>query len=428
MATIQEATTIELPKIQFHWILSKKRDLMFYIGSAVLGWVYVAIILLNMTSISAIANPVNYTIFSIGSFQLTLEWVIILSWGILFDAPHLFATLARTFFDPDERQVRGAELKKSWAFFAVGPVMILIPYIIGQFVHLSAFLLGLGALLFLVGFRLWAYYHVVRQHWGFYQLYRRKGGEQSDQMMNRVDYWFFQLTLYLPLIMFLTSSYYLKIPTSAFPDIGLHAAIIGSLSISQIVNPVATLMYVAAIFGYIGFQVYLWRSGVTLNGSKLVYMGLIVPLHFIAFSNPIIVLFLTPIITVGHNVQYHQIVYEYGQKKYVRDAAGDRKYTWARRIFGSFLIYAVFGLAFTFLLYRGPWIDWVHAEVGMDFNGLMLNSVGMMAGIKNYQSLKLGELIVGSMLLGWAMQHYYLDSKIWRVSKDKMVRKNLNVE
>jgi hypothetical protein len=102
--------------------------------------------------------------------------------------------------------------------------------------------------------------------------------------------------------------------------------------------------------------------------------------------------------------------------------------SWAKTIFSNFLIYAALGLIFTLLLYRGPWIDWVENSVGMNLDGMLLNSVGMMAGIRDYESLHLGELIFGTMLLGWAMQHYYLDSKIWRVSKDKMVRRNLNVE
>ncbi len=410
----------------FPWILSKRRDLLFYIGSALVGWIYVAIVFFNLPAISRVASPTGYTLFSIGSFDLTLEWVIILSWGILFDAPHLFATLARTFFDGEERQVRRKELNKSWLFFVIGPVLILTPYLIGLVVPLSEFVLGLGAMIFLVAFRLWAYYHVVRQHWGFYNLYKRKNGDPSDkaQLINRVDYWFFQFSLYLPLIMFLTADYYLQIPSSAFPDIGLHADLGGGASIATIVNPIVSTLYFAAIIGYILFQFYFWRSEGSLNGSKLLYMALVVPLHFVAFSHPIIVLFLTPIVTVGHNIQYHQIVYEYGQTKYIRTESKD---SWAKRIFSSFWIYAVFGLIFTFLLYRGPWIDWLGSTVSSNLNGLVLNSVGMMAGIRDYESLRLGELIFGAILLGWAMQHYYLDAKIWRVSKDAMVRRNLNL-
>ena len=51
----------------------------------------------------------------------------------------------------------------------------------------------------------------------------------------------------------------------------------------------------------------------------------------------------------------------------------------------------------------------------------------MMAGIRNPASLGLGEQLLGAALLGFAMQHYYLDAKVWRVRKDKEVRKYLKV-
>lgn len=423
MATSSVDPTI--PRIEFNWILNRRRDLIFYIGSAVVGWAYVGVIVLALTT-NTFTNPLTDAWFTLFGLPITLELIVVFSWAFLLDAPHLFATLARTFFDPDEWSVRRPELLKSWGFFFLGPVLILLPYVIGIFVPLGDFMLGLGALLFLVFFRLWAYYHVVRQHWGFYRLYKRKA---NDYGSDRVDFWFFQLSLYVPLIMFLTSSYYLDVPSSAFPDIGLHSSIIGGLSISNIVYPVAAITYIAAVGGYILFQVYLYARGVKLNGSKLLYMALIVPLHFVAFSHPIIVLFLTPIITVGHNIQYHQIVYEYGQKKYYRDLQPERvdHFKWARGMFKNLWIYFLVGLVFTFALYRGPWVEWLNGTFGASIDRTVLDGVGMMAGIRDIESLNLGSRIFGAFLLGWAMQHYYLDSKIWRVSRDKMVAKNLNV-
>ncbi len=44
--------------------------------------------------------------------------------------------------------------------------------------------------------------------------------------------------------------------------------------------------------------------------------------------------------------------------------------------------------------------------------------------------LTLELLVIASwaLIVGFAMQHYYLDSKIWRVRKDKQVRKYLKVD
>jgi len=49
----------------------------------------------------------------------------------------------------------------------------------------------------------------------------------------------------------------------------------------------------------------------------------------------------------------------------------------------------------------------------------------MMAGLTDPASLNLGQQLFGTFLLGWAMQHYYLDAKIWRVSRDRSVAEQL---
>jgi hypothetical protein len=64
----------------------------------------------------------------------------------------------------------------------------------------------------------------------------------------------------------------------------------------------------------------------------------------------------------------------------------------------------------------------------LQLNESLLNSIAMMAGIVDPAKLNLGEKIFAAMISGWAMQHYYLDSKIWRVRRDAMVRKGLGVE
>jgi hypothetical protein len=51
----------------------------------------------------------------------------------------------------------------------------------------------------------------------------------------------------------------------------------------------------------------------------------------------------------------------------------------------------------------------------------------MMAGVADPSALGLGEQLFAALLLGFAMQHYYLDAKIWRVSRDKQVRQHLKV-
>ena len=175
----------------------------------------------------------------------------------------------------------------------------------------------------------------------------------------------------------------------------------------MIVNPILWIVYLGILFYYISFQIKLYRNGTTLNGSKLFYMGLIVPLHFLAFIHPILAFFVVPLVTVGHNIQYHMIVYSYGQKKYYGPKLSPEtvtKYHWTRFFFKNAKIYFTFGLIFTLLLYRGPLFDGLFGFSGLsaiipnDLNRTVFNSIGMMAGIRNPSELSLGELVFGSCL------------------------------
>jgi len=84
-------------------------------------------------------------------------------------------------------------------------------------------------------------------------------------------------------------------------------------------------------------------------------------------------------------------------------------------------------MIFTFLCYRGPWINWLKKVTGLGLDKAVFHTVGMLAGISDPKKLKLGQQMTASVISGFALQHYYLDSIIWRVSKDKRVQKYLNV-
>jgi hypothetical protein len=349
--------------------------------------------------------------------------------GVSIDSPHVWATLARTYFDPDEWQVRRRELLASWGWFLLGPVAITLPYLLGAAlapfgIKFSPFWLGFGALLYFVFFRLWAYYHVVRQHWGFFQLYKRRNQDLDDERENRLDKWFFNLSLYLPLVMFMTSAYYDSTP--GFPSLGLRYNLAGHFSIGSMLYPITWALFLATIVGYIGWQRRRWQNGLPINGAKLLLMLAIVPLHFVAFAHPILAVFIVPLVTVGHNLQYHRIVWSYGQNKYGKEQRSN--FGIAKKIFSRLSLYILTGLLFTFALYQGPWIDFLRNTFGVQLDKSLLNSIAMMAGIVDPSKLNLGEKIFAATLSGWAMQHYYLDSKIWRVRRDAMVRKGLGIE
>jgi hypothetical protein len=412
------------PRVAFNWIIDRKADLLFYIGSALVGWLYVALILL---AVSRLRNPLSdaFGVIRLGGLEipLTLQLIVLASWGFIFDAPHLWSTLARTFFDPEERRVRRKELRLSWAWFFFGPVCILLPYLVNSLLGLVGFSLPawaiqIGAVAFVVFFRIWAYYHVVRQHWGFFMLYKRKNGDMQPSGM-KIETWFFNVSLYAPLVMFMTSPMYSQTP--GMPPLGLD-----KLSFAWIIHLMAWAAFLGALLIYVVWQFKLYREGVPLNGPKILFLLAIIPLHLAAFNNPWLAALVTPVVTVGHNIQYHRIVWQYGKNKYVN---GERAklFPLLGRVFSQFWLYAAIGILFTVALYRGPWINWLEATLGIAMNRSVFLGIGMMSGLSDPTKMTMGQQIFGAIITGWAMQHYYLDAKIWRVGRDKAVAKQLNV-
>jgi hypothetical protein len=133
------------------WIVNRGVDLGLVIGSALAGYAY----LLLFTALHV---------------KISLLWWF---WSVGFDGTHIFATASRTYFDSEAR-VRDRTLLYGslLVFFSLGPLMVLA---------------GQKALLALV-VGVWAYYHVVRQHYGFLVLYKVKNRDllPLDNMLDRV--------------------------------------------------------------------------------------------------------------------------------------------------------------------------------------------------------------------------------------------------
>src|SRR5215216_3086804 len=135
--------------VSVRWIISAREDLVWFIGSVV----------------------TSYALFALYVWGLVPLVPMVAAWAVLVDAPHVFATFSRTYFDREERRARGRLLWWSLLFFAAGPVAVLA---------------GLGFLFFFLA-ALWAYYHLVKQHYGFMVLYKKKNGDLSpaDNLLDR---------------------------------------------------------------------------------------------------------------------------------------------------------------------------------------------------------------------------------------------------
>src|SRR5215216_5446553 len=135
--------------ISLRWIISARDDVIWFIGSVVSSY---ALLILYVGGLVPLVPMVA-------------------AWAILIDAPHVFGTFSRTYFDRAERRSRKRLLWGSLLFFAVGPLMVLA---------------GAGLVFFFLA-ALWAYYHLVKQHYGFMVLYKKKNNDlaRADNFLDR---------------------------------------------------------------------------------------------------------------------------------------------------------------------------------------------------------------------------------------------------
>src|SRR5438046_7885358 len=136
--------------ISMRWIINAREDLIWFIGSVAASY---ALLILYITGILPLIPMVA-------------------GWAILIDAPHVFGTFSRTYFDASEWKTRKRLMLGSLLFFVIGPTMVL---------------LGVGFTFFFIA-ALWAYYHLVKQHYGFMVLYKKKNNDLApvDNALDRL--------------------------------------------------------------------------------------------------------------------------------------------------------------------------------------------------------------------------------------------------
>jgi hypothetical protein len=371
------ATLTATAPVRAGWLVDRRQDLLSTVGG--LG-ASLALLGLHLWG---------------GVSSLALWW----AWILVLDGPHIFATLSRTYLDRRERQTRRRLLLGSLGWFAAGPLFFGLSVAVGQRLPFDLFLAAVG---------IWAYWHVVRQHYGLMSLYQRKNGD-----MHPVDRRIDSLALYVGLLApFL--AFALTHP-SARKMLGLSAQPGPELLLVQACW--AAVLVVVALF--VARQVQRWRAGLGVNGPKVLLLAAAIGLSALLFSPPVVAriefIMVAVVVTAFHNIQYHGIVWFYHRNRYHTPSADRAAFGLAPRISQRFLIYAVCGVVFT-LLYRGLGCGF-GAHPGCDaFDGQVMLGAG----------LSLRDLMVG-FIWGFAMHHYYLDQKIWRVSRDTGLNRDLKL-
>ena len=365
------------------WIISAREDLVWFVGSVVSSYTLLALYVTGL---------------------IPLVWMVG-AWAVLIDAPHVFGTFSRTYFDRTERRTRGRLLWGSLLFFVVGPLMVLA---------------GVGLIFFFLA-ALWAYYHLVKQHYGFMVLYKKKN-DDLRKIDNLLDRAFLMLAFSYPFVAFIARDpeAISRVPATLRSGLGAFETV---LLIATILSGGAWLVR----------QIQRGVQGLSLNLPKYLLLAAAIPMHWVVLLTPMQhkTIAIVAILTIYHNLQYHRLIWFHNKKYTTRDGTWDRgrparierearssvqdiddhaqielrnKYGAAELISRRLVYYIGFGILFGFW-YQLP---------------------------RQYMRAVFGETttltqLVAAFFWGYAFIHYYLDSKIWRVRRDPEVGKALQM-
>jgi hypothetical protein len=342
-AAPQSGFPLSTGRLAHRWIIGRGVDLGFVIGSSLAGYAYL------------VANVALHV-------PISLLWWF---WSVGFDGTHIFGTASRTFFDHEARQSRRLLLFGSAAFFfALGPLMVLAG--------------GKPLLAMIVA--VWAYYHVIRQHFGFMVLYKVKNRDLA-KLDNFLDRWFLGvMTVFPPFHRF-----FIHHPE----ELGLHFSFPRS-------EPFLWGVVAATAAIYAGRQVVGWRRGDAVNVPKFLLFGGVIPLHWLTFAY-MSWMGAVPTVTIVHNLQYHALIWFHNRNRYGGAGDGERHGRVPRAVSRSLVNYVVVALLFS-AVYRVP--------------GFQLGQ---------------GSDLAFGFFCGFGLTHYYLDSRIWRVRSDPALRQVLQL-
>jgi hypothetical protein len=321
--------------VRTSWIISRKDDLTWFIGSAAVGYLALGLMAVG--------------------FPITLIYLL---WLVGVDGPHVIATVTRTYFDKQERKRLG------WFLWIIVPLIVAGPVLVWA---------GQASLFFLFAV-CWQHYHIAKQHFGFVMLWKAKNKER-DPLDLKLDRWFLLTSTILPLALFVVRTRLMNWQAAKW----LAAASLAA--------------YLAFTCMYIARQVKKHQEKLPLNTPKLLLLGVLVPLQWLAFMDAA-TLGPNGIIRAGialglfHSFQYHRLLWFHNKNRYSGPDASKQ-----------------FGLAAFFV---------------KDFGYYLFTAIGLYLLLAILpQALFPAIEWVKAAVWGITFTHYMLDSKIWRVRGNK---------
>jgi hypothetical protein len=364
----------------FRWIISRRYDAAFIFGGAA----------------ASLCAPL--VVWWYPALLAPLFWV----WLFLFDGTHSWATYSRTYADPQFRRDNRRLLLGSLAWFALPLAAIYLWLVSGSMTPIY---------LFLFAAQFWSYHHIVRQHYGFASIYDRKA--HADRPAHLATKWTLYLGLWTPYLYFLLTHPLNRRLLSDSPggadikafDFGLMDSVLGygapAFSAALLLGLIA---YHGRRRGGSQQRFELSPAHVFTAACVLLYS---VIFYVIAPLEPLLPGARTPVqsfmlmqvmITLFHNIQYHAVVWHYNRNRPRR-----------ARLNRNFVTYALAGLIFSLIYIAAAW----HTTEYPSWGGGVPENL----------------LVPTAFCLWWglSLHHYYLDQKIWRVSKTRDLQHHFGV-
>jgi len=369
-----------MQQLSIRWIVSPSYDLLWFIGACVTGYLFLYL----------------HLVTGVNGLVLWLIWVLSV------DSPHFFGTILRTYLDKEERRNRKKTLSIGLKWFLLAPSTIFLGVLVESRAPYHFFLM----FAFLYG-----WWHVFRQHWGFVSLYQKKNNEPSGSA-NKVDYYFYHIMMIAPFFYFIVLSANVR-------------KVFGLRGFELFATPLLILI-IATMTVYIVKEFIRFRQKEEINIPKYLFFLATIPFYLLTYMHPASlkatdILGLAAIITVFHNFQYHGIVHFYAKNRYasVPIQKSKKLYGIAAIIGRNFFTYYLAALAFA----------WIYRSILFNMRGAGYSFTldpHWFSRIQFGSQFSMADL-VGSIAWGVALQHYYLDQKIWKINKGKQIKRDLNL-
>lgn len=408
------------------WVFTKKEDLIWLIFPSLIGFLIV------------ISYFVMTELFSLKKYTAII--IIYFSWGLLFDGTHTFATYSRTYFDKEFFRENKSLLLRSLLIFLVGPAFIFIIYSL----HNSLNEASMSFIIFNRFAICYAYYHLIRQHWGFVVIYRNKNKE-SNKLTRKLDSYILGLGTIFPFLhgqmgefKIIHSSELILFSSEEWNNLAIYLLSLGVIILAFYVTKIsffkkmkldiisiilitgsfvifiintyglnsvlAFSSYLVAVFFGITFIYYLiilLKVKERFNYPKWILILTVIISYNIIFHLNVPILITIAAITVFHNIQYHKIINFHNVNKYQK--SNKKKHGFAVVLTKRISVFILLALLFN-LVFIPRYIINV-----MNYN-LILN------------------YLVATFFWGIPFHHYYLDSVIWKIKGNKPLNKNLKIE